>query len=176
MKNKSKLIQLDLQNIANRVWFVPLFLAIVTLAIHHSALNGFFRHDDGWHLGFVACYAPWEYFFVPSVTREISYAFVTPWNPLTYDINLLRFFSGQSEGRSLTPEEVANYPLGPQEEAFIASRVPGRATGTPAQVRARLEYLAELHQADEIMAVSNMYYCEDRKRCFELLRNAFATG
>ncbi len=93
---------------------------------------------------------------------------------LTYDINLLRFFSGQSDGRSLTPEEVANYPIGPQEEAFIASRVPGRATGTPAQVRARLEYLAELHQADEIMAVSNMYYCEDRKRCFELLRDSFA--
>ncbi|MCB1841844.1 MAG: LLM class flavin-dependent oxidoreductase [Halioglobus sp.] len=92
---------------------------------------------------------------------------------LTYDINLLRFFSGQSDGRSLTPEEAADYPLGPQEQAFIASRVPGRATGTPAQVRARLHYLAELHQADEIMAVSNMYYFEDRKRSFQLLREAF---
>lgn len=91
MKNKSKSIQLDLQNIANRVWFVPLLLAIVTLVIHHSALNGFFRHDDGWHLGFAACYAPWEYFFVPGITREHSYANLTPWNPLTYDINLMLF-------------------------------------------------------------------------------------
>src|SRR6056297_684772 len=94
---------------------------------------------------------------------------------LTYDINLLRFISGQSDGRSLSPEEVANYPLGPQEEAFIASRAPGRATGTPAQVRARLEYLAELHQADEIMAVSNMYYFEERKHSFRLLHEAFST-
>lgn len=91
MKNKSKAIQLDLQNIANHVWFVPLLLAIVTIVIHHSALNGFFRHDDGWHLGFAACYAPWEYFFVPGITREHSYANLTPWNPLTYDVNLMLF-------------------------------------------------------------------------------------
>ena len=32
--------------------------------------------------------------------------------------------------------------------------------------------LAELHQADEIMAVTNMYYFEDRKRSFELLMQA----
>jgi hypothetical protein len=91
VKIKSKSIQLDLQNLANRVWFVPLLLAIVTLVIHHGALNNFFRHDDGWHLGFAACYAPWEYFFVPGITREHSYANLTPWNPLTYDINLTLF-------------------------------------------------------------------------------------
>ncbi len=92
---------------------------------------------------------------------------------LTYDLNLFRFFTGQSDGRSLTPDEAAEYPLGPQEEAFIASRVSSRATGTPRQVRGRLEYLAELHNADEIMAVTNMYYFEDRKRSFRLLKEAF---
>ncbi|GAB5451603.1 MAG: LLM class flavin-dependent oxidoreductase [Halioglobus sp.] len=91
---------------------------------------------------------------------------------LTYDLNLFRFFSGQSEGRSLTPDEAATYAIGPQEEAFIASRVNSRATGTPSQVNARLEQLAELHGADEIMAVTNMYYFEDRKRSFELLMQA----
>ena len=70
-------------------WLVPLILATVTLVMHHSALNGFWRSDDGWLLGFAACYAPWEYFFLPSITREISYAFVTPWLPLTYDTNLV---------------------------------------------------------------------------------------
>jgi hypothetical protein len=30
-----------------------------------------------------------------------------------------------------------------------------------------------MHDADEIMAVTNMYYIEDRKRSFELLREAF---
>jgi luciferase family oxidoreductase group 1 len=92
---------------------------------------------------------------------------------LTYDLNLFRFFSGQSDGRSLTPQEALAYPLGPQEQAFIASRESSRAAGTPAQVRAKIEALAAEYQADEIMAVTNMYYFEDRKRSFELLREAF---
>ena len=72
-------------------WLVPLLLAIVTWFMHRSALDGFWRFDDGLHLGFAACYAPWEYFFVPAITREFSSEFLTPWNPLTYDINLTLF-------------------------------------------------------------------------------------
>ena len=92
---------------------------------------------------------------------------------LTYDLNLFRFFTGKSNGQSLTPQEALNYPLGPHERAFIASRENSRASGTPLQVKRRIEELAALHQADEIMAVTNMYYLEDRKRSFELLRQAF---
>jgi luciferase family oxidoreductase group 1 len=92
---------------------------------------------------------------------------------LTYDLNLFRFFTGQSNGQSLTPQEALNYPLGPQERAFITSRENSRASGTPQQVRERIEHLARQHDADEIMAVTNMYYLEDRKRSFELLRKAF---
>ena len=93
---------------------------------------------------------------------------------LAYDLNLFRFFSGQSDGKSLTPQEACAYPLGPREEAFINSRAPSRAVGTPEQVWQQIEQLAQLHDADEIMAVTNMYYFEDRKRSFELLMNAFA--
>ncbi len=92
---------------------------------------------------------------------------------LTYDLNLFRFFTGQSNGQSMTPQEAQDYPLGPQEKAFIASREHSRAAGTAQQVRKRIEQLAEMHDADEIMAVTNMYYIEDRKRSFELLREAF---
>lgn len=92
---------------------------------------------------------------------------------LTYDLNLFRFFTGQSNGQSMTPQEALNYPLGPQERAFIASRANSRASGTPQQVKERIEQLAAQHDADEIMAVTNMYYIEDRKRSFELLRKAF---
>jgi len=74
----------------------------------------------------------------------------------------------------LTPEEAIDYPLGVQERAFIASRDNSRATGTPRQVRDRVEELAALFHADEVMAVTNMYYFEDRKRSFELLMGAFA--
>ena len=90
--------------------------------------------------------------------------------------HVFRFFTGRSNGLSLTPDEALDYPLGPQEEAFIASRVSSRATGTPQQVRARLEYLAELHGADEIMAVTNMYDFADRQRSFELLSQACSDG
>ena len=92
---------------------------------------------------------------------------------LTYDLNLFRFFTGQTNGTSLTPEEAVNYAVGSQEEAFIASRESSRAAGTPEQVREKIESLAARHKADEIMAVTNMYYFEDRKRSFELLQAAF---
>ena len=92
---------------------------------------------------------------------------------LTYDLNLFRFFTGQSDGRSLTPQEALAYSLGHQERAFIASRENSRAVGTPAQVRDQVSRLAAEHNADEVMAVTNMYYFEDRKRSFELLKAAF---
>ncbi len=93
---------------------------------------------------------------------------------LTFDLNLFRFFSGQSDGGSLSPQQALAYPLGPREQAFIASRAGSRAAGTPKQVREQVLRLARLHDADEIMAVTNMYYFEDRKRSFELLMEAFA--
>jgi luciferase family oxidoreductase group 1 len=92
---------------------------------------------------------------------------------LTYDLNLFRFFTGESDGRSLTPREALSYPLGARERAFIASRENSRATGTPKQVREKLIRLAAEHGADEIMAVTNMYYFDDRKRSFQLLMEAF---
>jgi len=91
----------------------------------------------------------------------------------TYDLNLFRFFTGQSNGQSLSPEEAKDYPIGPQEEAFIASRANARATGTPEVVALRIAELAARHRADEIMAVTNMYHLADRKRSFELLKHAF---
>ena len=92
---------------------------------------------------------------------------------LTHDLNLFRFFTGQTTGRMLTPQEAQCYQLGPREHAFIASREDSRACGTPQQVRAQVERLASMHRADEVMAVTNMYYLEDRKRSFELLKGAF---
>jgi len=92
---------------------------------------------------------------------------------LTYDLNLFRFFTGQSEGRSLAPHEALAYDLGFQERAFIASRDNSRAVGTPGQVREQVIRLAGEYHADEVMAVTNMYYFEDRKRSFQLLKEAF---
>ena len=63
---------------------------------------------------------------------------------LTHDLNLFRFFAGQSTGASLTPQEALSYPIGPREQAFIDSRQSSRAAGTPAQVRDQVEQLARL--------------------------------
>ncbi len=93
---------------------------------------------------------------------------------LTHDLNLFRFFTGQTDGRSLTPAEAQDYPLGSREHAFIASRENSRAAGTPDEVRDKVLELADLYAADEVMAVTNMYYFEDRQRSFELLMQAFA--
>lgn len=124
--------------------------------------------------------------FQPSATQAQPYAILTlsvfcadteeqaNALQLTYDLNLFRFFTGQSNGQSMTPQEALNYPLGPQERAFIASRENSRASGTPEQVKKKIKSLAAMHDADEIMAVTNMYYIEDRKRSFELLWEAFA--
>lgn len=93
---------------------------------------------------------------------------------LTFDLNLFRFFTGQSTGQFLSPQQALAYSVGPQEQAFIAGRESSRAVGTQDQVYQRVSELAALYDADEIMAVTNMYYLEDRKRSFELLKQAFA--
>lgn len=92
---------------------------------------------------------------------------------LAYDLNLFRFFTGQGDGNSLTPQQALAWPTGLREQAFIDSRAASRAVGTPDQVRRQVEALAVRYGADEVMAVTNMYYFEDRKRSFELLAGAF---
>jgi alkanesulfonate monooxygenase SsuD/methylene tetrahydromethanopterin reductase-like flavin-dependent oxidoreductase (luciferase family) len=48
-----------------------------------------------------------------------------------------------------------------------------RAVGTPQQVKEKVQAVAAEFAVDEIMAVTNMYYLEDRKRSFELLKRQF---
>lgn len=68
-----------------------LILCALTFLLHYSALNGYWRFDDGDHLRFAATYAPWQYFFQPSVTLLQSYANVAPYNAFFYDLNLMLF-------------------------------------------------------------------------------------
>ena len=93
---------------------------------------------------------------------------------LAFDVNFYRFITGQSEGRFLTPQEAQLYPMTPQLADFIRSRDGMRAVGTPTQVKAKIESIAKRFKVDEIMMVSNIYYFEDRKRSFELVKNAFS--
>ena len=72
----------------------------------------------------------------------------------------------------MSPEEAQLYPVSSQLASFIESRDAMRAVGTPLQVAKKINQLVEQFGVNEIMAVTNMYYFEDRKRSFELLQQA----
>ena len=91
-----------------------------------------------------------------------------------FDINFYRFITGQKQGSFLTPEEAALYPITPQLADFMKSRSVLRAVGTQDKVKEKITNIAQQYQLDEIMVVSNMYYLEDRKRSFELIKSAFS--
>ncbi len=93
-----------------------------------------------------------------------------------FDVNFFRFVTGQrtnDSGRLLSPEEAQEFPMSPHLQSFIVQRNENRAVGTPDQVRKEVLDIAGRYQADEVMAVTNMYDFEDRKRSFELLRTVF---
>lgn len=91
---------------------------------------------------------------------------------LTFDINFYRFVTGQRTNPNdplLNPEQVEDYPIDPQLEAFIRQRSLNRAVGNPDQVAEQVAQIATQYQADEVMVVTNMFDFEDRKRSFALL-------
>jgi luciferase family oxidoreductase group 1 len=92
---------------------------------------------------------------------------------LTFDINFYRFITGRTGGSFLTPQQAQSFPVSPELADFMRSRDTLRAVGTPEQVKAKLSNIAQRFKVDEIMMVSNMYYLEDRKRNFELIKQAF---
>lgn len=95
---------------------------------------------------------------------------------LAFDVNFYRYITGQyskNNGGWLTPDKAQNFPMTPSLDGFISSRNQSRAVGNPDQVRLKVSKIANAYGADEVMAVSNMYYFEDRKRSFELLMQAF---
>lgn len=92
---------------------------------------------------------------------------------VTFDINFYRFITGQSQGKFLTPQQAQLVPISGQLAGFMQERDALRAVGNQQQVKTKIEALAERFGVDEVMVVSNMYYLQDRKRCFELIKQAF---
>jgi hypothetical protein len=62
-------------------------LCLLSFALHSSALQGYWRWDDGLHLFNVSMYSPWSVFFDPQVTRVASGNQVAPWNLFMYQVN-----------------------------------------------------------------------------------------
>lgn len=74
----------------------------------------------------------------------------------------------------LTPEEAAAYPYTEAELATIEKLRRRAIVGTAAQVKARLEELAQRWQLDEIVIVTWTHDPAVRHRSYELLADAFA--
>lgn len=95
----------------------------------------------------------------------------------TFDVNFYRFVTGQRSGPNggalLTPEQAKNYAMTPQLEGFIAQRSQNRAVGNAEQVCSTIRDVAKRFGADEVMMVTNMFYTDDRRRSFELIKNKF---
>ncbi|MBB6562124.1 hypothetical protein HNP48_004833 [Acidovorax soli] len=62
-------------------------LCLLAFAVHGSALQGFWRWDDGQHLFFLGLYSPWSVFLDPQVTRTVSGNQFAPWNLFVYQVN-----------------------------------------------------------------------------------------
>lgn len=62
-------------------------LCALTLLLHGSALQAYWRWDDGQHLLNVSTYTPLSVFFDPQVTRAVSGNQLAPWNLFIYQVN-----------------------------------------------------------------------------------------
>lgn len=70
-----------------------LCLGLIVIALHHSALLGSWRWDDGMHLLHMTQYSWTSIFFDPEVMRSVSGNQFAPWNIFLYYINHALFGS-----------------------------------------------------------------------------------
>lgn len=91
---------------------------------------------------------------------------------LTRDIWRLGLEKGQP-GPIPSIEEARQYPLSAQEQALITQRRQHAICGTPDRVGAQLRALAQSHQAEELVVISNCHDFEQRKRSYALLAREF---
>ena len=73
----------------DKVALLTLFL--LTLVLHHSALWGYWRWDDGTHLLHALQYPWYELLFNPEVMRSVAGNQIAPWNLLVYKVNIFLF-------------------------------------------------------------------------------------
>ena len=69
--------------------------------------------------------------------------------------------------------EAREYRLSAQERALIAQRRQHAICGTAAKVGAQLREIAQRHQADELVVISNCHDFAQRKNSYALLAKEF---
>ena len=89
------------------------------------------------------------------------------------EVSWALFHSGELR-RLLPPEEAADWPLTPSQQAIIARQSRLWIVGDPQAVKAEIERQAESAGADEVMVTTTVWSHAARLRSYELLADAFA--
>lgn len=90
----------------------------------------------------------------------------------TQDLSWVRLRSGRLAPLA-SPEEAMAYPYTPEERAVVRAYRELHVIGSPAEVRARIEALAEETGVDEVMVSSTIYSHQERLRSYALVAGAF---
>ncbi len=90
----------------------------------------------------------------------------------TLDLSFLNIRRGVRQPLP-SPEEALAYPYSDAERAFVQEYRASQVIGTPAQVRARLTWLAQRLGADELMLTSNIHAHAARLQSYALVAQAF---
>lgn len=91
----------------------------------------------------------------------------------TVDLNFVRRAKGEYQPLA-SPEEALAYDYAPIDRERMRANRERLFVGSAATVRQRLAALIEATQADELMITSFIYDHAARKRCYELMAQAFA--
>ncbi|MBC3539945.1 LLM class flavin-dependent oxidoreductase [Rufibacter sediminis] len=93
---------------------------------------------------------------------------------LSMDMLMLHIRQGKASGvPSLETAKAFYADLEPDELAHVQYNRQRMVSGTPAQVKAKLDALAEAYNVDEIVIVTITYDFQDRLRSYELLAQAY---
>ncbi|ASO19095.1 luciferase family oxidoreductase group 1 [Actinoalloteichus hoggarensis] len=88
----------------------------------------------------------------------------------------VRLRQGDRDRPLPSPQEAADHPYTAEEAALVAAQSAGRFVGSPATVRAGIEELLALSDADELMITTQVSGAAERLRSYALLAEAFSLG
>jgi luciferase family oxidoreductase group 1 len=90
----------------------------------------------------------------------------------TSELSWIQLITGR-HGPLPSPQEAMDYTFSPSEEAQLVDVRARRISGTPQQVKARIDDLMDQTQADELMISSMVWGHDNRVRALELMAEQF---
>lgn len=117
-------------------------------------------------------FKPSRWFAEPRVSVGVS-ALCAPTEEEAVRLSWSRYCWRFRHGGVPSPETALAFEYTEAERAYIEYARPRAAIGTPEQVKARLERLAEGFETDELLLLTITYDFADRLRSYELIAEAF---